>query len=66
MLDVHLKGRTYIAGDSFTMGDIPVGCAAHRWLNLPIERPAFPNLQAWYGRIMARPAAVKVLTLPIT
>lgn len=66
MLDAHLKGRAYVAGDSFTMGDIPVGCAAHRWLNLPIERPVLPNLEAWYGRLKTRPAAAKVLTTPIT
>lgn len=66
MLDARLKGRAYVAGDTFTMGDIPVGCAAHRWLNLPIVRPSLPNLQAWYERIKARPAAAKILTLPIT
>ena len=66
MLDAALKGRAYVAGDQFTMGDIPVGCAVHRWLNLPIERPKLPNLEAWHGRVTARPAAAKVLTAPIT
>ena len=66
MLDAALKGRAYVAGEQFTMGDIPVGCFAHRWLNLPIERPLFANLEAWYGRIKIRPAAVKVLVAPIT
>ena len=48
------------------MGDIPVGVAVHRWLNLPIRREARPALEAYYARIMARPAAAKVLTSPIT
>jgi glutathione S-transferase len=66
MLDAALKGRPFVAGDTFTMGDIPVGCGVHRWFNLPIERPKLANLEAWYGRIKARPAAVKVLVSPIT
>jgi len=66
MLDAHLRVRAYVAGDSFTMGDIPVGCAAHRWFNLPIERPKLASLEAWYGRLKARPAAAKVLVAPIT
>ena len=66
MLDAHLEGPAYVAGDAFTMGDIPVGCATHRWLNLPIERPRLSSLEAWYGRIAARPAAQKVLVTPIT
>jgi glutathione S-transferase len=55
IVDRHLAGRPFLAGDSFTMGDIPVGAMAYRWLNLPIERPALPNLQAWYQRLAARP-----------
>lgn len=66
MLDAHLRGRTFVAGETFTMGDIPVGCATHRWFNLPIERPRLSSLEAWYGRIKTRPAAAKVLVSPIT
>ena len=40
IVDAQLAGRDYIAGSSFTMGDIPLGVAAYRWFNLPIERPA--------------------------
>ena len=46
------------AGDDFTFGDIPVGCMAHRWLSLPIERPAYKNLLAWYDRLKQRRARV--------
>ena len=66
MLDAALKTRAYVAGETFTMGDIPIGCAAHRWLNLPIERPSLPSLEAWYKRVFIRPAALKILTVPIT
>ena len=66
ILDAALAGRTFIAGDNFTMGDIPIGVAVHRWLNLPLRREARPALEAYYARIMARPAAAKVLASPIT
>jgi len=66
ILDAALAGRTFIAGDNFTMGDIAIGVAVHRWLNLPLRREARPALEAYYARIMARPAAAKVLSSPIT
>lgn len=55
MVDDFLKGRKYIGGDRFTMGDIPIGCTVYRWLAMPIERPHLPNLQAWYERLTERP-----------
>ncbi|KCB34109.1 glutathione S-transferase family protein [Bordetella hinzii] len=66
LLEQALQGRDFIAGSQFTMGDIPLGCAAHRWFGLPIERPETPNLAAWYRRLMMRPAVQGVLTLPLT
>lgn len=68
-LDAHLANRAYVAGDAFTMGDIPVGCMAHRWLNLPFRRddlPAMPHLQAWYDRLLQRPAYRKNVAQPMT
>lgn len=56
LLDRHLATRRYVGGDDFTMGDIPLGANIHRWYALPIERPAYPHLQAWYRRLCERPA----------
>ena len=66
LLDAHLAERPYVTGDAFTMGDIAVGAAAHRWLNLPIERETRPNVEAWYARLKARPGAQQILQLPVT
>jgi glutathione S-transferase len=67
ILDAHLAGRRYLAGERFTLADVVVGCAAHRWLNLPIERVARPQLERWYAEIAARPAASQVAELrPLT
>lgn len=65
ILDTHLAGRAFVTGDTFTMGDIPIGAFAYRWLALPIERPALPGLQAWYERLAARPAYRKNVMLPL-
>lgn len=61
-----LAGRKYLAGDSFTMGDIPLGCHVQLWMRLPIERPAHPGLTAWFERLCARPAFRKVVDLPLS
>ena len=65
ILDRHLADRAFVAGDHFTMGDIAVGAAAHRWLNMPIERQARPALERWYAGLMESPAARSALPLPI-
>lgn len=56
ILDDRLGEVPYVAGDSFTMGDIPLGAVAYRYYNVEIERPALPNLEAWYARLCERPA----------
>ncbi|MFJ1301674.1 glutathione S-transferase family protein [Pseudomonadota bacterium AL_CKDN230030165-1A_HGKHYDSX7] len=66
LLDAALQGRDYVSGAQFTMGDVALACSAHRWLGLPIERPATPALSAWYRRVMMRPATAGVLTLPLS
>jgi len=65
ILDAALADRMYVAG-SFSMGDIPIGCEVQRWIRLPMERPALPNLEAWFERLCARPAFKKHVDLPLT
>ena len=65
-LDEKLAGRLYVAGQHFTMGDIPVGCFVHRWYALAIERPELKNVKAWYERLKTRPAYAKHVMAPLT
>ena len=65
ILDGHLAGRDYAVGESFSIADIALGCAAHRWLNLPAERQDRPNLRRWYERIAVRPGAARALAEPV-
>ena len=55
-LHQHLGNRFFIAGDEFTIGDIPVGAMYHRYHALDVERAAAENLSAWYERLKQRPA----------
>ncbi|MCC7427955.1 MAG: glutathione S-transferase [Alphaproteobacteria bacterium] len=64
-LDAHMANRAYIGGPAFTLGDIPLGCYAHRWLSLPLDRPAVPNIEAWYGRLKERPGYAKWVAVPL-
>jgi glutathione S-transferase len=61
VLDTHLEDNDYVAGSSFTMGDIALGSLAYRWLELDIDRPDLPALQAWYGRLAGRRAFQKTV-----
>ena len=66
ILEQTLARQPYIAGREFTMGDIPIGCEVQRYMRVPIERPAFPAVQAWFERLHERPAFVKHVDLPLT
>ncbi len=65
MLDAHLAGQEFVAGNASSVADIAVGCAAHRWLGLPIARIARPNIERWHAAMKARPGAQLVLSQPI-
>lgn len=59
ILNNHLSERAFVTGDTFTMGDIPLGCVAYRYFNIEINRPFFPHLEAWYARLSERPSYKK-------
>jgi glutathione S-transferase len=66
IMDAALAERPYIAGEQLTVGDIALGPAVHRWLNLPLERQARPHVERWYAGMLRRPGARQILTLPIS
>ena len=65
MLDAALAGSEYVAGDAFSMGDIPVGIATWRWYRLDIEREDFANLARWYAQLTERPAYREHIMKPL-
>ena len=66
IVEAQLERGEYLTGANFTMADIPMGVAAHRWFNLPIERPALSNVAHWYRRLCQRPAFKEHCMLPLT
>jgi glutathione S-transferase len=46
----------YVTGRTFTLADIVLGLATHRWLMTPIEHAELPAVRAWYERLSERPA----------
>ncbi len=66
MVETQLTGTRYMGGDEFSIGDIPIGVWAHRWFNLPIERPKFERLEAWYKGLCERPPYRKHVMIPLT
>ena len=67
VLDAHLAAQPYVAGATFTIGDIPVGAVAHRWLEIPnIERPPFTAIRAWRARLAERAGFRAHVQLPLS
>ena len=64
--EAHLETRQYMAGDAFSMGDIPLGCAIWRWMTLPIERPVLSNVQRWFDSLARRPAYERLVMHPLS
>ena len=66
IVDRYLGRKSYITGNDFSLGDIPLGVWAYRWFNLPVGRPQFDNIDAWYKRLCDRPPYQKHIMIPMT
>ncbi|MDA9975401.1 glutathione S-transferase family protein [Alphaproteobacteria bacterium] len=67
IMDDALSARPFLAGNSFTMADIPVAIQVYRWNALVEDRPSLPNLEAWYDRLCQRePFKTYILDIPLT
>ena len=57
ILEDHLAAKgPYVMGESFTIGDIPVGLAVNRWFSIDFRKPALKVVSAYYDRLSERPA----------
>lgn len=63
-LDKHLSQSAYLAGEQFSMGDIPIGAHLYRYFEMDIERPSVPNVERWYAQLQTRPAYRKHVMIP--
>jgi glutathione S-transferase len=66
ILEQYLADRPYVAGQTFTMGDIVAGVMVYRWYALDVKRPSLPNLEAYHARLAERPAFRTHVMQPLT
>ncbi|ALK99743.1 glutathione S-transferase [Massilia sp. WF1] len=45
----------FAAGTAFSLADIVLGLSVNRWLMTPMQRPAYPAIQAYVERLLQRP-----------
>jgi glutathione S-transferase len=65
MLDAQLAKSAFVAGDTLSMGDIPVAVMTYRFRRLIPERSGLENLERWFTAIEQRPAFKEhVLAIP--
>lgn len=56
-LDRHLaETGAFLAGDQFTVADIPVGLIVNRWFAIAFEKPPLPAVSVYYDRLAEREA----------
>lgn len=56
ILDAHLGGRTWIAGDALTLADVAVACPLMTTVPAKLPVTAFANVHRWFSRVQELPA----------
>jgi glutathione S-transferase len=55
VLNAQLEATdAYVAGDRFTLADIPIGLSVNRWFGTPFEHPDFPAVKRYIDRLATR------------
>jgi glutathione S-transferase len=52
-----IKAGGFVVGPGFTLADVGIGLATHRWFQSPIERPVLDAVAAYYAQLRTRPMA---------
>lgn len=63
-LDQHLENNAYVAGQSFTMGDIPCATCLYRYFSMGLDLEKPKHVLAWYERLLERKAYQKCIMIP--
>jgi glutathione S-transferase len=58
MLDEHLTGREWLVGDAFSIADVSLYGYVHTADEGGFDLRQYPAVQAWIGRVAARPGHV--------
>lgn len=60
-LEAHLRSvGPYITGETFTIGDVPIGLVVNRWFCLNnFDKPEYPAVARYYEQLSTRPAYMR-------
>lgn len=61
ILDRYLARHSYLAGDEFSIGDIPAGATVYRWSLFDLEQPRLQNVADWQKRLQDRDAFQEIV-----
>ena len=56
LLADQLDGRAYVCGEALSAADIAIGHLLFRWFSIDVPRAANPGVEAYYQRLVERPA----------
>ncbi|HTI68310.1 MAG TPA: glutathione S-transferase family protein [Caulobacteraceae bacterium] len=59
-----LADRPFLAGQEFSLADIPFGSTLYRYFGVDIDRPPAPNVEAYFARLQGRPAYREHVMIP--
>ncbi|WP_224703423.1 glutathione S-transferase family protein [Devosia aquimaris] len=63
IIEAHLaKGGEFVVGSDFSLADICITLGLHRWFAIPFEHAPMPASEAYYRRMIERPAAAPWVT----
>lgn len=68
---LHIANRAlaetpWLSGNTFGIGDIPLGTLVYAWFSLSVARSDLPHLENWYHRLQTRPAYRSTVMIPFT
>jgi len=62
VLDTHLTGRAFLAGERYTIADIAVYGYTHRAHEAQLDLEPYPNVRAWLARVERQPGYMEDVT----
>ncbi|KEY57790.1 glutathione S-transferase family protein [Serratia sp. DD3] len=66
IVEQTLANQPYLSGETFGIGDIPLGTFIYAWFEMPIKRQPRPHMERWYQQLCARPAYQSAVMLPLS
>jgi glutathione S-transferase len=63
-LAAALHERAFVAGDRFSLADIPAGTTLYRWFGMGVEVQRHASIDRWYTRLAERPAYRRAIMVP--